>query len=61
MTCILVGVDNGKYNMVARAPVGDVNVQFNTKNYTQYSEYYIIVANSSILEKNVYSLDIKVN
>ncbi len=61
LTCILVGVDNGKYNMVARAPVGDVNVQFNTKNYTQYSEYYIIVANSSILEKNVYSLDIKVN
>ncbi len=59
LTCLLVGVNNGSYELLAKAPVGSVNVQFNTENYTSYSQYYIIVANASILEKNVYSLDIK--
>ena len=59
LTCLLVGVNNGSYELLAKSPVGSVNVQFNTENYTSYNQYYIIIANASILDSNVYSLDIK--
>lgn len=59
LACLLVGVSGQSYTLLAESPVGSVNVQFNTENYVSYDKYYIVVANSSIISTNVYSLDIK--
>ena len=58
VTCLLIGVMGNSYSILAKAPVGTVNVRFNTKNYAPYEKYYIIIANASVLESNVYSLDV---
>ena len=58
VTCLLVGVMGNSYSVIAKAPIGTVNVKFNTQNYAPYEKYYIIIANASILEKNIYSLDV---
>ena len=58
VTCLLVGVVGENYSVISKAPIGTVNVRFDTKNYPTYEKYYIVIANSSILEENVYSLDV---
>jgi len=60
VTCVLVGVRDGVYTKLATAPVGRVNVQFNTSNYALYDQYYVVIANTSMTTNNIYSLDIKV-
>ena len=61
--CLLMGVKDGNYTLLAKASVSDINVQFNTGNYqtgdgTPFEQFYIIVGNSSIVNRNVFSLDI---
>lgn len=61
--CLLVGVKDGNYTLLSKASVSDINVQFNTANYKtetggRYSQFYIIIGNSSIVNRNVFSLDL---
>ena len=63
--CMLVGVYNETYTLLAQASVSSINVLFDTANYRimqepnrTYDTFYIIVGNSSILNKNVFSLDV---